>query len=145
MKADGWNARAQSQIRAQLAKQILSKVSFPDSFPEPAFESPKTAYIGHEKDIHELIIGECRKRRWYFVHSRTDRRTTTAIGTPDFVIAADRGRTFYCEIKKKGGKLSQDQTIVKHCLLGLNQRYKTIYSFDQFIDFINEDDKMGTP
>ncbi len=161
-KISDFNPRAQSQIREQLARENLCSVcmrwgthrsnecptlnhdktalkesqSDCGALPEPAFLPPDTAYKGPEKDIHELIIGECRKRRWYFVHSRTDRRTTTAIGVPDFIIATF-DKVWWIEVKRKGSKVTREQAAVGIMLKALNQNYAVVYSFEEFISVIN--------
>ena len=33
-------------------------------------------FEGRESDLHDQIEAELKRRRWYYVHSRTDKRTT---------------------------------------------------------------------
>src|SRR5207245_2822223 len=47
--------------------------------------------VESEKQLHSDILLECRSRGWIAIHSRLDRPSTTAIGSPVFVICADRG------------------------------------------------------
>lgn len=102
----------------------------------PKAGCPVDAFEGLEKDLHALIIKECQKRRWFVVHSRTDKRATNQIGCPDLIIAAPN-TTYWLEVKRKGGKLSAEQNVIRHCLLSLGQRYATIYSLQQFLDFVD--------
>jgi hypothetical protein len=57
-----------------------------------------------EKDLHEQIADYCRKRGYYFVHSRMDRRSTVQVGCPDFIVFLPSGRVVCLEAKRKGGK-----------------------------------------
>lgn len=87
-----------------------------------------------ESRLHEQIEAELKRRRLYYVHSRMDRATTTQLGVTDFIIAAPNGITYWIEAKRKGGKLTPEQTITKHILTALNHRYATVYSFDEFLE-----------
>lgn len=107
----------------------------------PKQVEPKDAFTGPESDLHDKIIAECRRRRWYFVRSRMDKRSTNQAGTPDFIIAADakfdQVWTYWIEVKRKGSKLTPEQTATKHVLLSLGHRYATIFSFEQFLSFVD--------
>ena len=95
------------------------------------------AFDGLESKLHEKIEQELIRRRWYYVHSRMDKKSTQAKGIVDFVIAAPNGVTYWCEIKRKGGKLSLEQNISRHILVGLNHKHETIFSFEQFLKFVS--------
>lgn len=105
--------------------------------------TPDDAFTGREADLHRQIEVELKHRRWYYVHSRTDKRTTTALGVPDFIIAGKSDSnfdgepvTYWIEVKKRGGKLTPEQTITKHLLTALGHRYATVYSFAEFLEAI---------
>lgn len=77
-------------------------------------EAPTGEGVDDESKLHEQIIAELNRRRYYFVHSRMDRATTQARGVPDFIIAIPgtlntRPRTLWVEAKRKGGKLTPEQ------------------------------------
>jgi rRNA maturation endonuclease Nob1 len=95
------------------------------------------AYEGLEGELHKEIIAELRRRRWYFVRSRTDKKTTTRKGVTDFIIAMPDGKTLWLEVKKKGGKLDTDQTITRHVLLALSHRHEVAFSYQDFINAID--------
>lgn len=97
---------------------------------------PSAEGCDDESELHRQIIDECNRRRWYHVRSRMDKRTTTQKGVVDFIIATSGGITFWIEAKRKGGKLSQDQHITRHVLLGLEHRYACVYNFEQFLNAI---------
>ena len=94
--------------------------------------------VDREGDLHDYIIGYCKARGWYYVHSRTDRRTTTAIGVPDFIIATYGGKVLWVEVKIKGNKPSIAQRAVGIMLRHLGQDYALIYSIDSFLDFVDK-------
>lgn len=48
--------------------------------------------VERESDLHDDIIALCKTNGWYYVHSRRDKATTNAVGTPDFIIAAEPKR-----------------------------------------------------
>ena len=62
-----------------------------------------------EADLHDEIIALCRRRGWYYVHSRMDRRSTIGVGTPDFAIALPGGKMVWLECKRRGGKATPAQ------------------------------------
>lgn len=99
-------------------------------------ETANPPHEGPESKLHEFIADDLRRRRWYFVHSRMDARTTTAKGVPDFICAAPGGLTCWLEIKRKGGKLTPEQTVVRHVLLALGHRYATIWSKEDYLQFV---------
>lgn len=92
---------------------------------------------GLESELHQQITKDLQNRRWYFVHSRQDKRTTQSNGVPDFICAAPDGVTYWLEIKRKGNKLSPEQNITKHCLGALGHWHSTIYSFSDYLDAIS--------
>jgi hypothetical protein len=105
----------------------------------PKFQSEAAAeqFTGKEEELAQLCIAEIRRRRWYFTRNTPGRYSTGTPGTPDLIISADKGITFYCELKKKGNKLSEAQNVTRHVLLALNHRHAVIFSFQQFLDFID--------
>jgi RecB family endonuclease NucS len=103
----------------------------------PAIRQPKPEdFEGRESELHEMISTEMRNRRWYFVHSRTDKRTTTQLGVTDFIVAKPDGVTLWVEVKRKGGKLSAEQTATRHVLTALNHRHEVVYSMADFMEAI---------
>lgn len=64
--------------------------------------------MSSELDLHKQFISWLRQMELPYVHSRTDRRTTTAIGEPDFYVFA-LGRVIGIELKTATGKVSPAQ------------------------------------
>lgn len=126
----------------------VDRINARNSKKPQVFNDPM-AYLGKESDLHDQIEAELKRRRWHYVHSRTDRKTTQAKGCPDFIIAAP-GRsiyqgggfdtclatTYWIEVKKKGGKLSPEQNVVRHVLTALGHNHAVVYSFQEFLDVI---------
>lgn len=61
-----------------------------------------------ENEIHQAFIAWLNKAGVLFRHDRTDKRTTTKIGEPDFAMYED-GRVLFVEFKALGGKLRPEQ------------------------------------
>lgn len=94
---------------------------------------PASAGVEIESKLHEQIIAECRRRGWYYVHSRMDRRTTTALGVVDFIVAADGGRTFWIEAKARNKKPTREQAGAISWLTMLGHKAIIVHNLDGFI------------
>jgi hypothetical protein len=101
----------------------------PKSLPE---DGAGQAFEGREAALHLLIEDELKRRRWYYVHSRTDRATTQQAGVPDFIIATPNGKTLWIEAKRKGGKLSVEQNVTRHILLAMGHHFAVVFSMEDF-------------
>jgi len=89
-----------------------------------------------ESEIHDQIIAECRVKGWYFIHSRTDKRTTTAIGVPDFVICLPNGVTWFIEVKRPKEKPKLAQMAVGVMLEHLGHHYAVVHSLSELLEII---------
>ena len=89
--------------------------------------------IEPERKLHEAILEECRRRGWYVVHSRMDQPTTTAAGVPDFIIAAEAGRTLWIEVKTKRGKLTTQQEATGVWLRTLGHKHYVVRTIKEFL------------
>jgi len=99
-------------------------------------ECASAASGGRESKLHDEIIAHCKKMGWYFVHSRMDKRSTNAVGTPDFIIAAKGGMTFWIEAKAKGGKPTPPQRDANYWLNMLGHRAAIVWTFEEFLTAI---------
>lgn len=142
-----FNEKTQRQIREQLSGAKVAPSPIPER--KNGGLSDGEPFSGRESELHRQIEEELKRRRWFYVHSRTDKRTTQQLGIPDFIIArpsrlVHRGGgsdtelpdTLWIEVKKKGNKLTPEQTITKHVLTALGHNYSTVYSFAQFLEVI---------
>lgn len=91
---------------------------------EPAVEQD-------ESSLHSDIMGECAARGFYCIHSRMDKRTTTQVGSPDFVVVMPR-RVVFIEAKTRVGKLSQEQLGVAAWLKKLGHELFVVRSLNDF-------------
>lgn len=89
-----------------------------------------------ESEIQDQIEAECRRRGWYVVRSRMDRPTTTALGTPDFIVAIDAGRTLWVEVKRQGQKLRPEQAGAQAWLHKLGHLAAVVHSLEEFMTWI---------
>lgn len=99
---------------------------------KPKPDSPTGEPVDQEGKLHAEIIADLKQRRLYYVHSRMDRPTTTALGVTDFIIAAPNGITHWIEVKRRGGKLTSHQNVTRHILLAAGHRYSLIFSFEEY-------------
>ena len=106
----------------------ISDVTLEDRVPSDA--EPR------EGDLHEKIEAECRRRGWCYVHSRMDRRTTTACGVPDFVVYGDGGRMWTFEAKSRSGKLSTEQRGFMAMAERLGHRIHVVRSLREFLEIV---------
>jgi len=89
-----------------------------------------------EADLQEAIITYCRSKGWFVLYSRMDLPTTLPLGSPDFVIAANDGKTFWIECKRPGEKRKPAQIGVAMMLEKLKANYGLVYSFQQFLEIV---------
>lgn len=76
---------------------------------KPFKEQPSDTPPTSERDLHDEILAECRRRGLIAFHGSMAHRTFRTPGEPDFVILAHGGRCFLVECKTKQGKLSAEQ------------------------------------
>lgn len=100
----------------------------------PSREAPGGA-VALEAPLQDQIEAECRRRGWPFVRTRMDRKTTfTMEGIPDFVIAADGGKTLWVECKRKNAKQTVEQRGFQMMLERIGHGYHLVRSFSEFLD-----------
>jgi hypothetical protein len=97
----------------------------------------EAAPIAVESRLHDAIESDLRRRGWYFIHSRMDRPTTTAIGCPDFIVAAPNGITLWIECKARKGKPSTAQLAAAAMLNKLGHKYAIVRSFGEWEELAN--------
>jgi hypothetical protein len=102
----------------------------------------------HERDterkIHDDIESYLRRNRIPYDHSRMDKKSTNKLGDPDFKVYV-RNRVLFMEIKKPGGKLSEDQkTRIAELKAAGNEVY-LCFSYDEArkrIEEFNQGEKL---
>ena len=88
-----------------------------------------------EAQLQKLIYSELLRRGLFFHYSRSDRRTTTRLGTPDFALPL-AGSYVAIECKTPIGKLTSEQTDVGLKIKGQGGDHWVVRSFDEFLDVL---------
>ncbi len=88
-----------------------------------------------EKELHDAILSECRERGFITIHSRMDRPSTTAIGSPDFVVVTP-GKVIFCECKSRSGKLTKEQQAMCAWFEKLGQKCHIIRTMEDFRELL---------
>jgi hypothetical protein len=90
-----------------------------------------------ERDLHEKIFAECRRRGWVVFHGSMAERTHRTAGEPDFIIAKPGG-TLYVEAKSRTGKLTPAQAAMRAHLDANGHVMHVVRSFEEFLSVANE-------
>lgn len=98
-------------------------------------ERSSTVDLRLERDLHKLIMNELSRRQIFYVHSRTDKKTSQNVGVPDFIFAV-LGLPTAVEVKLPGRKLTADQEYVRNAMIQDGWRYYIVYSFEEFVDVL---------
>lgn len=136
MKIEDFNQRCQDQIRQQLLGQgdktdenligVCATASAIQDRPRPASES----------DLHDDILEWVRVRGFLAIHSRMDRRTTTAKGVADFIIVTHRN-VYFIECKRPGKKPTVEQAAFLAHVQKLGWPNAVVHSMQEFTEFMN--------
>ena len=86
-----------------------------------------------ERELHEQILDECRRRGWIAFHGSMTHRTHRTIGEPDFVILADRGRCLLVEVKGTSGKVTAEQAALHAWAAKLDHTVHVVRSLTEFL------------
>lgn len=86
--------------------------------------------------LHEEIMEHCDSQwpRWKYIHSRTDLKSTVAVGSQDFTVFLPNGRVLCVEAKAKNGKLSNEQLGWAHEMRLLGHTVHVVYNLEQFVE-----------
>jgi hypothetical protein len=104
----------------------------------PAASIEPAVHTTSERDLHDAILLECRRRAFAVIHSRMDQASTIAVGAPDFVIAMPAGYTLWLEVKGPKGKPTPAQLAWLRHLEKLGHRAHLIRSLDEFVSLVSE-------
>ncbi len=88
-----------------------------------------------ESALHYAILDHCRGKGWLCIHSRLDKRTTTAVGMADFVIVAPQA-VWFIEAKRPGQKLRPEQLAFRAHILKLGWPHATVHSMAEFLEAV---------
>jgi hypothetical protein len=98
-------------------------------------EASRKAAVRAERDEHNLLANWLRLHDLWFWHARTDRRTGSTVGTPDFLIIV-HGRCLPIELKVGSNTLSPAQVDVKEHLERTGTIVAIAHSATEAIEYI---------
>jgi hypothetical protein len=101
---------------------------------EVASDSKSTS----EKELHQLILDECRVRGWIAFHGSMAHATHRTIGEPDFIILCPFGRAMMVEVKTKTGKLRPEQLAIAAWSERLGHEYYVVRSMRGFMNAVHQ-------
>lgn len=92
------------------------------------------APVNQESELHDEIEAWCLSQhpRVKYIHARMDKRSTIAVGAPDFVLFLLGGRVLCVECKAKQGKLTPEQLAYHKELEMLGHHPIVVRSFEEF-------------
>jgi hypothetical protein len=102
----------------------------------PDLEQLRNIAFNDESDLHNAIIDYCRSKGWIYLHGSMAHRTFRSVGEWDFTIVADKGRTFFVECKKTGGKLTKEQAGLHAWAVKLGHVVHTVYCMEEFVKLV---------
>lgn len=108
---------------------------------QAALASPKVFdAVQRESDLHDQIIKFCAEQPqpWVCLHSRTDRRATNNLGTPDFIIVTHTGAVWFVECKRKGSKLRPAQNAMLAWLRKNKANAGVVFSLNEFRELVKQ-------
>lgn len=89
-----------------------------------------------EAKLHARILGYCMDRKWIAFHCSMAHKSYATVGQPDFIIAADRGRTFFIECKSSAGKLRPEQAAIVRQAELLGHKVHVVRNFKSFTELV---------
>lgn len=92
--------------------------------------------VEDERQIHDDILAECRRRGLIAFHGNMAHRTFRTPGEPDFVILAHGGRCLLVECKTRLGKLSAEQLGMQAMAGVLGHTIHVVRSLADFLNLI---------
>jgi hypothetical protein len=123
---------SQYQLDQMLARMAHNKATRDcNGEPEPP---PKPAQ--REDKLHDEILDFCREKGWLVIHSRMDMPSTVGVGTADFVILRDGGRTLLVEAKARNNKPTPAQLAWLAWAKRLGHPAFIVRSLQEFLEFV---------
>jgi hypothetical protein len=89
---------------------------------------------GPERDLQSRIEKYCEDKGWYYFHDRS--RGDNRKGHPDIVVALPFGRTLWCELKARGGRLRKEQERAILQLVRCGHEAHVVRSFRAFLRLV---------
>lgn len=99
---------------------------------EPTKEEAKS-----EKELQEQIVGFLERNNTVVIRSRTDKKTSTNVGTPDLLFAI-KGRAIAFEVKLPTKKTTKEQRDMMEKMTANGWLCFVIYSYDKAVETANK-------
>lgn len=92
-----------------------------------------------EAALHTEIMAWCETQwpRWMYVHCRMDKRSTVAVGAPDFILFGPNGRVLCIECKAKGKKRSPEQNAWAYQMKVLGHEIHLVRNWSEFQQLVS--------
>lgn len=92
--------------------------------------------VALELPLHDAIIHYCNRQfpRWKYIHANPARRSTIALGAPDFTIFMPGGITLCVEVKARDGKVDPDQMAWHSEMRRLGHDVRIVRSMTDFMN-----------
>jgi len=114
----------------QYAIYELKRTKMPRLFPTASKSEER------EKDLHNQILAECKRRGWIALHGSMAHSTFRTEGEWDFEIKADGGRSYMIEAKTSTGKLSPAQLALHAWARKLGHTVHVVRSIGEFLEVV---------
>jgi hypothetical protein len=133
VRAQGWK-RKKSEISevgtASIEQNVTPKKGDADNDAGELVEDSE--HEGLERDLQLRCENYCDKHGFLCLHDRSKKKNEAGLFL-DLIVALPAARVIWCELKRKGEKLSTEQKRTKARLLYLGHRVYEIRSFRQFV------------
>ena len=123
MKLEQLSPRHQIEARRTISETWGNAITAPPAA-SPASDDPESA-------LHDYILEYAHKRGWLAIHSRMDRRTTTARGVSDFILITPK-TVLFVECKRKGNKPTDEQRAFLAAVRVLGWPGTVVWSKEEF-------------
>jgi hypothetical protein len=84
-----------------------------------------------EREDHRQFIGWLERNEYAYAHNRTDKRSTTNLGVPDFLIGCRIGLAI--EFKRRGARLSAEQEVWRRRHEARGGIYRVVCSYQEAV------------
>ena len=102
---------------------------------ELAAETLARVEIKCERDLQKLISNELNRRGYYVTNASMRKKTTTPLGTPDFIVCIN-SQYVAIEVKYDKGKLRKEQVEALAQIERNGGKTATVRTFDEFRAFL---------
>lgn len=95
--------------------------------------------IGLEKELQNYIVSYCVRNDWIYFRQRMDRKATSTLGQPDFIIFPGDNKTLLIECKTASGRLSGAQATLHQKFEKRGYKVHLVRSYQGFHALLKEE------